>query len=153
MNKVILMGRLTRDPEVRYAQGDGSMAIARYSLAVDRRGRGNSQDDQTADFINIVAFGRAGEFAEKYLHKGTKVLVTGRIQTGSYTNKDGVKVYTTDVIAEDQEFAESKNSSSATSGGFGMNSERPREMPAEGFMNFPDGDGIEDDLPFGPVSR
>ena len=117
MNKVILMGRLTRDPEVRYSQGDSSMAIARYSLAVDRRGRGSSQDgDQTADFINIVAFGKAGEFAEKYLHKGTKVLVTGRIQTGSYTNKDGVKVYTTDIVAEDQEFAESKNASSSNGG-------------------------------------
>ena len=154
MNKVILMGRLTRDPEVRYSQGDSSMAIARYSLAVDRRGRGSSQDgDQTADFINIVAFGKAGEFAEKYLHKGTKVLVTGRIQTGSYTNKDGVKVYTTDIVAEDQEFAESKNASSNNGGGFSNNSERPQQMPAEGFMNFPDGDGIEDDLPFSPVTR
>ena len=154
MNKVILMGRLTRDPEVRYSQGDSSMAIARYSLAVDRRGRGSNQDgDQTADFINIVAFGKAGEFAEKYLHKGTKVLVTGRIQTGSYTNKDGVKVYTTDIVAEDQEFAESKNASSSNGGGFNNNSERPQQMPAEGFMNFPDGDDIEDDLPFGPVTR
>ena len=154
MNKFILMGRLTRDPEVRYSQGDSSMAIARYSLAVDRRGRGSNQDgDQTADFINIVAFGKAGEFAEKYLHKGTKVLVTGRIQTGSYTNKDGVKVYTTDIVAEDQEFAESKNASSSNGGGFNNNSERPQQMPAEGFMNFPDGDGIEDDLPFGPVTR
>jgi len=154
MNKVILMGRLTRDPEVRYSQGDGSMAIARYTLAVDRRGRGSNQDgDQNADFINIVAFNKAGEFAEKYLHKGTKVLVTGRIQTGSYTNKDGVKVYTTDVIAEDQEFAESKNANSSNGGGFNNSSERPHEMPAEGFMNFPDGDGIEDDLPFGPVTR
>ncbi len=153
MNKVILMGRLTRDPEVRYSQGDSSTAIARYTIAVDRR-RGASQDgEQTADFINIVAFGRAGEFAERYLHKGTKVLVTGRIQTGSYTNKDGVKVYTTDVIAEDQEFAESKNASSSNGGGFTGNSDRPQQMPAEGFMNFPDGDGIEDDLPFGPVSR
>ena len=151
MNKVILMGRLTRDPEVRYSQGgENSMAIAKYSLAVDRRGT-RSNDDQTADFINITAFGRAGEFAEKYLHKGTKVLVTGRIQTGSYTNKDGVKVYTTDVIAEDQEFAESKNASS-NGGGFN-NSERPQRMPADDFMNFPDGDGIEDDLPFGEVTR
>ena len=108
MNKVILMGRLTRDPEVRYSQGERAMAIARYTLAVDRRGR-RSQDDgaQTADFIQCVAFDRAGEFAEKYFHQGTKVLVTGRIQTGSYTNRDGQKVYTTDVIVEDQEFAES----------------------------------------------
>ena len=103
MNKVILMGRLTRDPEVRYSQGENAMAIARYTLAVDRRFNRNN-DDQTADFIGCVAFGRAGEFAEKYLHKGTKVAVTGRIQTGSYTNKDGVKVYTTDVVVEDQEF-------------------------------------------------
>ena len=111
MNKVILMGRLTRDPDVRYSQGENSMAIARYTLAVDRRfNRGG--DENNTDFINIVAFGKAGEFAEKYLHKGTKVLVTGRIQTGSYTNKDGQKVYTTDVVAEDQEFAESKNASS-----------------------------------------
>ena len=147
MNKVILMGRLTRDPEVRYSQGDSSMAIARYSLAVDRRGR--AQDgDQTADFINIVAFGKAGEFAEKYLHKGTKVLVTGRIQTGSYTNKDGVKVYTTDVVAEDQEFAESKGSGS--SNGSGFSAERP-QMANDGFMNIPE--GIEDDLPFSQPNR
>ena len=97
MNKVILMGRLTRDPDVRYSQGENPTAIARYSLAVDRRF--NRGDDNNTDFINIVAFGKAGEFAEKYLHKGTKVLVTGRIQTGSYTNKDGQKVYTTDVVA------------------------------------------------------
>ena len=102
MNKVILMGRLTRDPEVRYSSGDNQMAIARYSLAVDRRGRREGNDGQTADFINCVAFGRAGEFAEKYFHKGIKVLVTGRIQTGSYTNKDGQKVYTTDVIIEER---------------------------------------------------
>ena len=118
MNKVILMGRLTRDPEVRYSQGERAMAIARYTLAVDRRGR-RSQDDgaQTADFIQCVAFDRAGEFAEKYFHQGTKVLVTGRIQTGSYTNRDGQKVYTTDVIVEDQEFAESKNASAGHDGG------------------------------------
>ena len=113
MNKVILMGRLTRDPEVRYSSGDNSTAIARYSLAVDRRFSRNNEENNT-DFINIVAFGKAGEFAEKYFRKGTKVLVTGRIQTGSYTNKDGVKIYTTDVVAEDQEFAESKNSSGKT---------------------------------------
>ena len=112
MNKVILMGRLTRDPEVRYSQGDNAMAIARYTLAVDRRfSRNNGDDQQSADFIGCVAFGRAGEFAEKYFRKGTKIAVTGRIQTGSYTNRDGVKVYTTDVVVEEQEFAESKNSS------------------------------------------
>ena len=113
MNKVILCGRLTRDPEVRYSQGAEPMAIARYTLAVDRRrGRSNDPNEQSADFISIVAFGKAGEFAEKYLKKGTKMLITGRIQTGSYTNKDGVKVYTTEVVVEDQEFAESKNNAS-----------------------------------------
>ena len=102
MNKVILMGRLTRDPEVRYSQGENSTAVARYTLAVDRRFSRNN-DENTADFIGCVAFGRSGEFAEKYFRKGTKVLVTGRIQTGSYTNRDGVKIYTTDVVVEDQE--------------------------------------------------
>ncbi len=111
MNRVILMGRLTRDPDIRYAQGEGQMCIARYTLAVDRRFSRNNNDGQTADFISCVAFGRSGEFAEKYLRKGTKIAVTGRLQTGSYTNKDGVKVYTTDVVVEDQEFAESKNAS------------------------------------------
>lgn len=106
MNKVILMGRLTRDPEVRYFQGEQATAVARYTLAVDRRGR---NQENSADFIACVAFGKAAEFAERYLHKGTKIVLTGRIQTGSYTNKDGQRVYTTDIIAEDQEFAESKN--------------------------------------------
>lgn len=103
MNRVILMGRLTRDPEVRYTQGERSMAVARYTLAVDRRGARKSQDgnEQTADFINIVAFDRAGEFAEKYFRQGMRVLVSGRIQTGSYTNKEGQRVYTTDIIADD----------------------------------------------------
>jgi single-strand DNA-binding protein len=117
MNKVILMGRLTRDPEVRYTQGERSMAVARYTLAVDRRRRTGNADNQTADFIQCVAFDRAGEFAEKYFHQGIKVLVTGRIQTGSYTNRDGQKVYTTDVIVEDQEFAESKNASASSMSG------------------------------------
>ena len=153
MNKVILMGRLTRDPEVRYTQGDNAMAIARYTLAVDRRFNRNNGDDQTADFINCVAFGRAGEFAEKYLRKGTKLVVTGRIQTGSYTNKDGVKVYTTDVVVEDQEFAESKNAggNDGFSGGFGggnnFGGSRPEPSGAgDGFMNIPD--GIDEELPF-----
>jgi len=149
MNKVILMGRLTRDPDVRYSQGETPLAVARYSLAVDRRGRSNSQDGATADFINCVAFGRQGEFAEKYLKKGTKVVVTGRIQTGSYTNKDGAKVYTTDVVVEDHEFAESKNSQGAVSdGGNGGFAAMPSQAPTgagEGFMNIPE--GIED-LPF-----
>lgn len=145
MNKVILMGRLTRDPEVRYSSGDNQMAIARYSLAVDRRGRREGNDGQTADFINCVAFGRAGEFAEKYFHKGIKVLVTGRIQTGSYTNKAGQKVYTTDVIIEEQEFAESK-SASDNAGGFAP-ADRPSPSSAgDGFMNIPD--GIDEELPF-----
>ena len=146
MNKVILMGRLTRDPEVRYSQGENATAVARYTLAVDRRFNRNN-DEQTADFINCVAFGRSGEFAEKYLHKGTKIAVTGRIQTGSYTNRDGVKVYTTDVVVEEQEFAESKNSS-GNDGGFAGNANRaPEPMGAgDGFMNIPD--GIDEELPF-----
>ena len=136
------MGRLTRDPEVRYSSGDNQMAIARYSLAVDRRGRREGNDGQTADFINCVAFGRAGEFAEKYFHKGIKVLVTGRIQTGSYTNKDGQKVYTTDVIIEEQEFAESKSESASA------HAPVPQEGASsdDGFMNIPD--NIDEELPF-----
>mgnify|MGYP003295210491 CR=1 FL=1 len=146
MNKVILMGRLTRDPEVRYSQGDGAMAIARYTLAVDRRFNRNG-DEGSADFIGCVAFGRAGEFAEKYFRKGTKVLVTGRIQTGSYTNRDGVKVYTTDVVVEDQEFAESKNSNAGSDGGYVSNNRAPEPSGAgDGFMNIPD--GIDEELPF-----
>lgn len=147
MNKVILMGRLTRDPEVRYTQGEQPMAIARYSLAVDRRfARNNQEGQQTADFISCVAFGKNGEFAEKYLHKGTKIAVEGRIQTGSYTNKDGVKVYTTDVVVESQEFAERKNAQSGNGGSEGgyANSQQP-QADADGFMNIPD--GIEE-LPF-----
>ena len=149
MNKVILMGRLTRDPEVRYSQGDSPMAIARFSLAVDRRRTSNNQDGQTADFINIVTFGRLGEFAEKYLHKGTKVTLSGRIQTGSYTNKDGQKVYTTEVVADEIEFAESKNSSSSDMGGNGGFAPQaaPAAAPAnDGFMNILD--GIDEELPF-----
>ena len=131
MNKVILMGRLTRDPEVRYSAGDNSMAIARYTLAVDRRFR-REGNDQSADFIGCVAFGRSAEFAEKYLRQGTKLVVTGRIQTGSYTNRDGQKVYTTDVVVEDQEFAESKAAASDNGGGY-MRQPQPMQaapMPA-----------------------
>lgn len=169
MNKVILMGRLTRDPEVRYSQGERSMAIARYTLAVDRRGRRNQDGDQgqTADFINIVAFDRSGEFAEKYFRQGMRVLVSGRIQTGSYVNKDGQKVYTTDVVVEDQEFADSKGQGGGDNSGFGGGSgnygggsyggnrggyqqgTRPAPSSAigDGFMNIPD--GVEDEgLPF-----
>ena len=129
MNKVILMGRLTRDPEVRYSQGENRMAIARYTLAIDRRGRNDGE--QTADFINCVAFSKSGEFAEKYFRQGMKVLVTGRIQTGSYVNKEGQKVYTTDIVVEDQEFCESKNSSTQT------NNAKPASSIGDGFMDIP----------------
>ena len=148
MNKVILMGRLTRDPEVRYSAGDNQMAIARYTLAVDRRFNRNNSE-QTADFIPCVAFGKSGEFAEKYFRKGMKIAVTGRIQTGSYTNKEGQKVYTTEVVIEDQEFAESKNASSGAVGGFGSGSmpEAPNNQDvSDDFMNVPD--GIDEELPF-----
>ena len=149
MNKVILMGRLTRDPNVRYSPRNNSqeeMAIARYTLAVDRRGEKDGQ--QSADFISCVAFGRDGEFAEKYLKQGTKVVVTGRIQTGSYTNRGGQKVYTTDVIVEEQEFAESKSSAAANSGAaYTPSRPEPSAAAGDGFMNIPD--GVEDEgLPF-----
>lgn len=146
MNKVILMGRLTRDPDIRYSQAAEPLAIARYTLAVDRRfqRRDNSGNEQTADFISCVAFGKNGEFAEKYLKQGTKIAITGRIQTGSYTNKDGNKVYTTEVVVEEQEFAESKGSGSGSS-----QQNVPQQSPdvgPDGFMNIPD--GIEEELPF-----
>ena len=149
MNKVILMGRLTRDPEVRYSAGENSTAVARYTLAVDRRGRRSQDGDQgqTADFINIVAFDRAGEFAEKYFRQGMRVLVSGRIQTGSYTNRDGVKVYTTEVVVEEQEFAESKNASSANTQSYqAAPAPAPSADAGDGFMNIPD--GIDEELPF-----
>ncbi len=152
MNKVILMGRLTRDPEVRYSAGENAMAIARYTLAVDRRFRRDGE--ATADFINCVVFGRGAEFAEKYLRQGIKIAVSGRIQTGSYTNREGAKVYTTEVVVEDQEFAESKSASDS------YQAQRPQSTPApapapmpapdtagtDGFMNIPD--GIDEELPF-----
>ena len=172
MNKAILMGRLTRDPDIRYTQGDNPMCIARYTLAVDRRfSRTAGNDGNNADFIPCVCFGKTAEFVEKYLKKGTKMAVTGRIQTGSYTNRDGVKVYTTEVVVEDQEFAESKNASG--NGSFGGNGGynggnnnnggsrggnyggRAEQAPAQdagssdsldGFMNIPD--GIDEELPF-----
>ncbi len=145
MNKVILMGRLTRDPEVRYSQGENATAVARYSLAVDRRFKRDGE--QTADFINCVAFGRQAEFAEKYLRQGTKIAATGRIQTGSYTNKDGVKVYTTDVVIEEQEFAESKGASSSSNNGYQASpAPSPSAEIGDGFMNIPD--GIDEELPF-----
>ena len=143
------MGRLTRDPEVRYSQGESSTAIARYTLAVDRRFRRNGDGEQNADFIGCVAFGRSAEFAEKYFRQGLKVIVTGRIQTGSYTNKDGQKVYTTDVVVEDQEFAESRAESEANRSSF-QSSPAPGPAPSidagDGFMNIPD--GIDEELPF-----
>lgn len=177
MNRVILMGRLTRDPEVRYSNGERAMAITRYTLAVDRRGRrsqNGGDQQQTADFIPCVAFDRAGEFAEKYFRQGMRVLVSGRIQTGSYTNRDGQKVYTTEVIVDDQEFADSKgaaapaggqnyggsqnyggnqnyggrNQSQNSSAGYqGSEKPAPQSASTEGFMNIPD--GVEDEgLPF-----
>ncbi len=145
MNKVILMGRLTRDPEVRYSQAEQSIAIARYTLAVDRRFRRDG-DQQTADFISCVAFGRQGEFAEKYLRKGLKIAVTGRIQTGSYTNREGQKVYTTEVVVEDHEFAESKAASEGNTGFVPMDRPSPSAAAGDGFMNIPD--GIDEELPF-----
>ena len=148
MNKVILMGRLTRDPEVRYSQGENSTAIARYTLAVDRRFRRNNDGEQTADFIGCVAFGRSAEFAEKYFRQGLKIAVTGRIQTGSYTNRDGQKVYTTDVIVEAQEFAESKAASAQNGNQNASAPTRPNvaQNDSDGFMNIPD--AIEEELPF-----
>ena len=149
MNKWVGIGRLTRDPEVRYTQGSNPMAIARYTLAVDRRIK--KENEQSADFIPCIAFGKSAEFVEKYLKKGTKMAVVGRIQTGSYTNQNGQKVYTTEIIVEEQEFAESKNASaSSMSGGLApAPAERPAPAAAigDGFMNIPD--GVEDEgLPF-----
>lgn len=138
MNKVILMGRLCADPEVRYSQNQNQTAVARYRLAVDRRFK--REGEQTADFISCVAFGKVAEFAEYYLHRGTKIIITGRIQTGSYTNKDGQKIYTTDVVVEDQEFAESKGASSGNGG------TAPQAADPDGFMSLPD--GIDEELPF-----
>ena len=146
MNKVILMGRLTRDPDIRTATGENTMTIARYTLAVDRRTRKTDTNEPTADFISCVSFGKAAEFAEKYFHQGMRVLITGRIQTGSYTNKDGQKVYTTDGIVEEQEFADGKAAGQTSS----ANTPVPRpELTAEdGFMQLPV--GIDDDgIPFG----
>ena len=146
MNKVILMGRLTRDAEIRYSQGERSTAIARSSLAVDRRFR-RDNEEPTADFINSVAFGRTAEFLERFGRKGTKFVLEGRIQTGSYTNKDGQRVYTTDVVAENVEFAESKNNSS-TGNDFGgaPSAPSPSGAAGDGFMNIPE--GIDEELPF-----
>ncbi len=149
MNKAILIGRLTRDPEVRYSQGESSTAIARFTLAVDRRFK-RSGETQEADFIGCVAFGKQAEFVEKYFKQGMKMVLSGRIQTGSYTNKDGQKVYTTDVVADDIEFAESKGNNGGDSGYQGGNHKEFRPEPSsamgDGFMNIPD--GIDEELPF-----
>ena len=135
MNKVVLMGRLTRDPEVRYSAGENALAIARYTLAVDRRS--HKDGEATADFISCVSFGRTAEFAEKYFRQGLRIVISGRIQTGSYTNKDGNKVYTTDVMVEEHEFCEGKN---------GNNQNKPVSDSGSDFMKIPD--GIENNLPF-----
>lgn len=170
MNKVILLGRLTKDPEVRQSQGAEPVTIARYTLAVNRRGK-KQEGQQEADFISCVAFGKAGEFAEKYLHKGTKICVSGRIQTGSYTRQDGTKAYTTDVVVEEQEFAESRNSDSTgrntmddqmaaqysgqrsqqAAGRMGQQDGAGQQgsweqSAMDGFLNIPD--GIDEELPF-----
>ncbi len=147
MNKVILMGRLTRDPEVRYSQGAESMAIGKFSIAVDRRfARKNAGGDEpTADFFNCTAFGKLGQFVENYLKQGTKVVVSGRIQNDNYTNKNGEKVYSVQIIAEEIEFAESKNSQGGGSSDGGFDRPAPENASADGFMNVPGG---EDSLPF-----
>ena len=145
MNKVILMGRLTRDPEVRYSQGEGGSAVARFSLAVDRRFK--RAGDAEADFFNCTAFGRQAEFVERYLKRGTKMVVTGRIQDDNYTNREGQKVYSVQIIVEELEFAESKAAASSNDGGY-QPAERPSPAAAigDGFMNIPD--GIDEELPF-----
>lgn len=164
MNKVVLMGRLTRNPDVRYSQGERATCVARYTLAVNRRFKRDGEPD--ADFINCVAFGRQGEFAEKYLKQGTKIVISGRIQTGSYTNREGARVYTTDIVVEEQDFAESKANAASYNGGYpadnGFQSApmaepqapaRPNpananggQAASDGFMTIPE--GIEEELPF-----
>ncbi|MBE5934816.1 MAG: single-stranded DNA-binding protein [Lachnospiraceae bacterium] len=149
MNKIILMGRLTRDPEVRYSQGESSLAIGRFSLAVDRRFK--RQGEAEADFFNCTAFGKQAEFVEKYLKQGTKILLSGRVQNDNYTNKEGQKVYSVQIIAEEIEFAESKAAASNNAGasfnpgGFGNEMPEPSQS-ADGFMNIPT--GLEEELPF-----
>ena len=145
MNKVILMGRLTRDPEVRYSQGSSQTAVARFSVGVDRRFMRDGEPD--ADFFNCTAFGKQAEFIERYLHKGTKIVLSGRIQNDNYTNRDGQQVYSVRVMVDEVEFAESKNASGDNSGYMGGNNNRPEPSGAgDGFMNIPD--GIDEELPF-----
>lgn len=141
MNKVELVGRLTRDPEVRYTTGESANAIARFSVAVNRRFK-NAEGNYDADFINCVAFGKTAEFVEKYFTKGMAIGLTGRIQTGSYTNKDGQKVYTTDVVVEETEFVEGKGGNATTNN----TPSTPTTPSSDGFMNIPD--GIDEELPF-----
>ncbi|MCI8789336.1 MAG: single-stranded DNA-binding protein [Lachnospiraceae bacterium] len=158
MNKVILMGRLTRDPEVRYSQGASQTAVARFSIAVDRR-FGKREGEPDADFFNCTAFGKTAEFVERYLHKGTKIALSGRIQNDNYTNKEGQMVYSVRIIVDDVEFAESKNASGGNAGGYGNgggynnggyagggNSAPAPSGTGDGFMNIPD--GIDEELPF-----
>ena len=140
MNKVILVGRLTRDPEIRYSSGEIQTAVARYMLAVERRFKRNNEP--TADFIQCVVFGKSAEFTEKYFRQGMRISVSGRIQTGSYTNKDGVRVYTTEVIVEEQEFAESKSESASAH----AHGSQEGASSDDGFMNIPD--NINEELPF-----
>ncbi len=145
MNKVILMGRLTRDPEVRYGQGSNNTAVCKYSLAVNRRFR--KDGDPEADFFNCTVFGKGAEFAEKYFKKGQQVLITGRIQQDNYTNKNGEKVYSVQVIVDEQEFADSKNGGNGGNGGsFGGASQGAPSGAGDGFMNIPE--GVEEELPF-----
>lgn len=148
MNKVILMGRLTRDPEVRYSQGENATAVARFTLAVDRRIK--RDNEASVDYINCVSFGRSAEFAEKYFHKGTKIAIVGRIQTGSYTNKDGQKVYTTDIVIEEQDFAESKAASQQNNSGNAQNASNNQQAQQPKPQTSPDGFMSADDegLPF-----
>jgi len=147
MNKVVLVGRLTRDPEVRYSQGENATAIARYTVAVDRRFK--RENEASADFVPCVVFGRSAEFAEKYFRQGMRVAISGRIQTGSYTNKEGAKVYTTEVVVEDQEFAQNRDENNASMAGFQPSApaaSAPSVDAGDGFMNIPD--GIDEELPF-----
>lgn len=145
MNKVILLGRLARDPETRYGGANDSMAVCRYTLAVDKKFK--KDGEAIADFINCISFGKSAEFAEKYFTKGLRVAVSGRIQTGSYTNRDGQKVYTTDVVVEEHEIAQSRSEASNQQ----ESNRQPEISPYgkdkdNGFMNIPD--GIDDELPF-----
>lgn len=147
MNKVIMMGRLTRDPEVRYSQGASQTAIARFSLAVDRRWKREGEPD--ADFFNCTVFGKQADFVEKYLRQGTKVVITGRVQNDNYTNKEGQKVYSVQIIVEEIEFAESKNAATSNVGGSSYQADSrpsPSQAAGDGFMSIPD--GAEEELPF-----